>query len=250
MMNSQLAREIANMEIGSRGQTCSVHLYGEEQKRTTEPIVTGTSVLGLKYRDGILIACDTLASYGSMAKFRSVQRVVQSGPDSVVGASGEYSDFQHIQELLDNLAMDDLYAQDNKTYGPKEIYSYLSRVMYNRRSKMNPLWNALVVGGFRGGKPFLGQIDLVGTHFEDESIATGYGAYLARPLMREALKRKPSSELSEEEARKVLEDCLRVLFYRECRTINKFQMARVNAHGVTISQPFAVSTQWEFQSFQ
>lgn len=38
-----------------------------------------------------------------------------------------------------------------------EIYAYLSRVLYNKRSKMNPWWTSLVVGGVTEGKTFLGQ---------------------------------------------------------------------------------------------
>lgn len=39
---------------------------------------------------------------------------------------------------------------------------------------MNPLWNSLVVCGFREGEPFLGYVDLLGTSYKDEYIATGY----------------------------------------------------------------------------
>lgn len=247
--DSQLKRKVANVEIGHASSTCRMTLNKEEMQRTLEPIVTGSSVLAIKYADGVLLAADTLASYGSMARFREVQRLLQVGQDTVLGASGEYSDLQHIEEMLDDLALEDLYAADGQTSTPREIYEYLCRVMYGRRSKMNPLWNTLVVAGYRNNKAFLGQVDLQGTHFEDETIATGYGAYLSRPIMREALKRKPAAELSEEEARGILEQCLRVLFYRECRTINKFQMARINSQGVTISAPFSVSTNWQFKGF-
>eukprot|EP00983_Pelagomonas_calceolata_P131211 1161754-Pelagomonas_calceolata.AAC.6 len=42
---------------------------------------------------------------------------------------------------------------------PPEVYSYLSRVMYNRRSKFDPLWNSLVVGGVSmEGEPFLDAV--------------------------------------------------------------------------------------------
>ncbi len=37
-------------------------------KATTSPIVTGSSVLGIKYRDGVMMAADTLGSYGSMVR--------------------------------------------------------------------------------------------------------------------------------------------------------------------------------------
>lgn len=36
---------------------------------------------------------------------------------------------------------------DGHTMTPEEIYNYLCRVLYNRRNKMDPLWNSLVVGG-------------------------------------------------------------------------------------------------------
>lgn len=39
-----------------------------------------------------------------------------------------------------------------------QVFSYLTRVMYNRRNKFDPLWNSLVVAGYEGGKPFLGQV--------------------------------------------------------------------------------------------
>jgi hypothetical protein len=39
------------------------------------PIVTGTSVLALTYRDGVLIASDTLGSYGSTKRYKSLERI-------------------------------------------------------------------------------------------------------------------------------------------------------------------------------
>jgi 20S proteasome alpha/beta subunit len=45
---------------------------------------------------------------------------------------------------------------------------------YQRRNKMDPLYNQLVVAGFRDGKAFLGSADMQGTNFEDNHISTGY----------------------------------------------------------------------------
>jgi 20S proteasome subunit beta 7 len=93
--------------------------------------------------------------------------------------------------------------------------------MYARRSKFNPLWNSLIVGGVKNGEKFLGYVDLQGTTYYSPCIATGFGAHLAIPLMRNACEGGRDANLSAADAKKVLEDCMRVLFYRDCSSFNK-----------------------------
>jgi hypothetical protein len=51
---------------------------------------------------------------------------------------------------------------------PPKVFSYLTRVLYNRRNKMDPLWNSVVVGGVEAdGTPFLGTVGMIGTHYTD-----------------------------------------------------------------------------------
>lgn len=45
-------------------------------------------------------------------------------------------------------------------------------------SRFDPLWNSIVVGGFHGGKPFLGTVGMIGTNYTDEHVATGTGGGL------------------------------------------------------------------------
>jgi len=214
-------------------------------QRTQQPIVTGTSVLAIQFKDGIMMAADTLASYGSLARFKSIQRLHQVGSATVIGASGDMSDFQYIQRLLENLAIEEYTAGDEHELGPAEIHEYLSRVMYGRRSKLNPLWNSLIVGGFKDGKSFLAYVDLLGTTYSSATIATGYGAYIAIPLLRKAVEGR-ERELTEEEARKILDECMKVLFYRDARSLDKYQIGTVTEKGVSISDPITMETTWGF----
>ena len=48
--------------------------------------------------------------------------------------------------------MEDVVAEDGCKMSPAACHEFLSRVMYNRRSKGNPLWNSLVLGGFKDGE--------------------------------------------------------------------------------------------------
>jgi 20S proteasome subunit beta 7 len=67
---------------------------------------------------------------------------------------------------------------------------------------------------------FLGFVDLQGTTYQSSTIATGYGAYIAQPLLRKAVEGKEDT-LTEAEAIKILDDANRVLFYRDARSLNK-----------------------------
>ena len=95
------------------------------------------------------------ASYGSLARFKSIQRLQGVGESTVIGASGDMSDFQYLQTQLDELLIaQDITASDGHTLGPAEIHEYLSRLLYGRRSRMNPLWNSILVGGLKDGQPY------------------------------------------------------------------------------------------------
>merc|ERR1711964_725603 len=152
-----------------------------------------------------------LASYGSLARFMDNQRLTPFGSHVVVGASGDMSDWQNIQHTLTKLMEKEDIQGDGHSLTPEQVYAYLSHTMYERRSKLDPYWNALVLGGY------------------DARADAG----------RE-------SQLTEEEARAILEQCMRVLFYRDARSLNRFQIAKITKNGVHITEPYSVSTSWSF----
>jgi hypothetical protein len=53
---------------------------------------------------GVLILFNSIVgSYGSTVRYKSVGRMKQIGKTTVLGASGEISDFQAINQMLDQL---------------------------------------------------------------------------------------------------------------------------------------------------
>eukprot|EP00923_Selenidium_pygospionis_P036063 GHVN01063278.1.p1 GENE.GHVN01063278.1~~GHVN01063278.1.p1 ORF type:complete len:253 (+),score=33.12 GHVN01063278.1:36-794(+) len=221
--------------------------YGNEpSKRTLQPYVTGSSVIGVKYQDGVMLACDTLGSYGSSARYHNIQRIEKVGTTSLLAASGEISDFQWLSVLANELHLEDANAEDGHIMSSRELASFLGRVMYNRRSKFNPLWNSLLVAGYEDGKSHLSYVDLLGTTYEEDCIATGFGAYFAMPILRE--KAKPT--MTEQEARQLLEECMLILFYRDCQAHNKIQFATATAQGLKIESATSLKTSWAYEGFK
>ena len=108
--------------------------------------------------------------------------------------------------------------------------------MYNKRSKMDPWWASIVVGGVTEGAdgptPFLGPlsalcecrnsklrpahllllrlgvVDKLGMSYEADFLTTGYGSHLALPILRN----KWRAGLTAEEAKALLDECMRVLY--------------------------------------
>lgn len=50
-------------------------------------------------------------------------------------------------------SIDDECLDDGFSMKPKSIYTWLTNVLYNRRSKMDPFWNNYVVAGIQDGEP-------------------------------------------------------------------------------------------------
>lgn len=84
---------------------------------------------------------------------------------------------------------------------------------------------SVIIAGFRNGEAYLGTCDLYGTMYTDDFIATGLGAHMALPLLRKGWR----EDLSYDEARKLLEDSMRVLFYRDTRASNNIHLGKVGA---------------------
>ncbi|GAA5849070.1 hypothetical protein JCM3766R1_002289 [Sporobolomyces carnicolor] len=234
-----------------RGAGSKVDSFSQGVQHTQQPIVTGTSVIGLKYKDGVILAADNLASYGSLARFKDVRRLHKLGTKTLIGAGGDMADFQQLKRMLETLMVEESILDDGHELSTNQVFEYLSNVMYAKRSKMDPLWNTCLVAGWDTTKdsPFLSYVDLVGVTYSAPSLATGFGAHLATPLLRKELdSRGPDGEkeLSEEEALKIVRNCMKVLFYRDARSLNKFQIAKVTKDSVEIGEPESSETHWGF----
>ncbi|KAJ2724596.1 Proteasome subunit beta type-7 [Coemansia sp. Benny D115] len=209
----------------------------------SQPMVTGTSVIAFKYKDGIMMATDCLASYGSQARFRNEKRMMEVGKSTVLGMSGDTGDFQYMQSTLDDLLTREYDMDDGQDLGTRSIYKCVSNIMYGRRTKVDPLWNSYVVGGIDKGEKVLGYVDYYGTTYQSSTISTGFGAHLAIPLLRKYVEGR-EDVLEEAEAIKILEDCMRVLYYRDARSFNRIRRAKVTDKGVEISEPYELQTDW------
>lgn len=218
---------------------------------TQSPAVTGTSVLGVKFKDGVVVAADNLASYGSLARFTDVKRIRTFPPNSVIGFGGDVSDMQYLDRLLQSLDIRENYLSSTEhVLNAKNLHTYLAKVMYKRRSDFNPLWNMMLVAGFdEDDKPFLASADLLGTTFSSPTLATGFGAHLAQPLLRRLMPDEEESvpNVTKEQAVEAVKACMKVLFYRDARSMDKYSIAVITKDGVDLNEDVKLENQsWAF----
>ncbi|KAA0189161.1 Proteasome subunit beta type [Fasciolopsis buskii] len=225
----------------------------DEKQHTLSPTCTGTSVLGIKYSGGVIIAADTLVSYGSLARYLDVERISVVNDNTVMACSGDIADYQLLKRRVEEQTHTDSLLSDGFTLSPRALHSWITRVLYNRRSRMNPLWNTYIVGGREpDGAPFLGYCDLLGVSFSDDCLATGFGMHMALPLLRQRLDDLAAGDpgkLSQEHAIQAITDGMRQLYYRDCRAFKNYQMAFITSSGVEIRGPLQLETNWDIADY-
>ena len=88
----------------------------------------------------------------------------------LLAAGGDYSDYQQMLKIIEASAVTEYTMDDGATMSAPAMHHWLTRLMYQRRSKMDPLWNTVVIAGSVNGESYLGTTDLYGTMYTDDFI--------------------------------------------------------------------------------
>ena len=210
----------------------------------------GTSVMALKYANGVMVAADTHISYGGMMKEFQARRIVKLNDECVFACSGEMADMQELVKQLKLKQEHDEIAQDGAEFlRPRDYFNFASVHNYQRRMKMDPLWCSTIFAGVSktDGEVFLGVADLYGTRVEDNFLLTGLSAHYCQVLMQNRWR----ANMTEAEAKALLHDCMRVMFYRDKKAHDNIQISTVTAAGVTMQEPERLEDQmWNLDWFR
>jgi len=165
---------------------------------------------------------------------------------------------QFLDRHLNELAIDEAYDQEptsesndvgKEGLNAANLHKYLQKLMYKRRNDFDPLWNQILIAGLdEDSKPFLASVDLRGTTFTSPSLATGFGAMLAQPIMRlHAATEEDAAKLTREKAVEVVKECMKVLYYRDARSLDRYSIAVVTKEGIELKEDEQLEKQsWAF----
>ena len=121
---------------------------------------------------------------------------------------------------------------------PQDYFNWISRSQYQKRLKSDPIWVTCVVGGINRttGESFLGSSDFHGTKIEANYIITGLGNAYCQVL----LANKWRADMSYEEAKALIEDCMRVMFYRDKKAHDEIQISTITKEGVQMGEKYRI----------
>jgi len=135
------------------------------------------TVVGLKVRDGVVMATDRRLSYGNIVLSRAARKIFVVDERAAVAFAGLYGDVSGLIRLLQaDVSAYKLIANAPVTI--RSIAKRLSILMYSY--KWFPFFVETLVGGVESdGTPRLYVLDPLGSILEEEYAAVGSGATVA-----------------------------------------------------------------------
>lgn len=156
-----------------------------------EKLKTGTTIVGILCKDGIVLAADKRASAGELVASKKEEKITLISDNFAVGHAGLVSDIQLLEKIAEaQLKLDEIRRGKEAT--ARKFANILSTLIYNNIRKFSPVLGitAFLLGGKDKNGFHLYQLGIDGsvTKFEDYT-ADGSGMIVVLGVM-EALYKK------------------------------------------------------------
>ncbi|KAF7703791.1 putative proteasome subunit beta type-7 [Cucumispora dikerogammari] len=238
-------------------------------------MLTGSTSIAIKHNEGVILSTDLILNYGRLKiPFKSRIYIING---TVFTFNGAIADIQEIIRIIEEenqkntktfLSSNDksqsIMNPDNKEtieYTPynkeKGLSSYmftkfLQRVLYSRRTDMEPLKINITVAGkltlqekeileenhymkWQNIKDdyFLAHINERGLFYKSNVICTGLAQHLVTPFLR-GNENEIEKILDFEDAKKKIEQSMLTLFYRNCSASDEIAVCFLEKNKITV----------------
>ncbi len=183
------------------------------------------TVVGLKSRDGVVMATDRRLSYGNIVLSRAAKKIFVVDERAAVAFAGLYGDVSGLVRFLQaDISAYKLIANAPVTI--RSIARRLSALMYSY--KWFPFFVETLVGGVESdGTPRLYVLDPLGSILEEDYTAVGSGATIAFGF----LENNYSSNVTVEEAEKIALSAVRTAIGRDIGSGDGIDIVTITRNG-------------------
>ncbi len=191
-----------------------------------EKLSTGTTTVGMVYKDGVILAADKRATAGKFVANRDIKKVLKVNDDLALTTAGSVSDIQLLSKhLKSKLNLSSIRTGRNPTI--KEAANLLSRWVYSIIRSTHGVTH-FIVGGY-DDKPRLFDIYPDGSITEiDKFVSSGSGSTIAYGLLEDSYE----EELSKKEGIKLALKAINSALKRDTASGEGVDLSVIDEDGV------------------
>ncbi|MFX0061486.1 MAG: archaeal proteasome endopeptidase complex subunit beta [Candidatus Hermodarchaeota archaeon] len=152
-------------------------------EKAQEILRTGTTTIGIKCKDGIVLASDKQATAGLLVASKTAQKIFKLGDYVAATIAGGVADAQNVMDVM-KAEINLFFFREGRRMHVKSIATVMSNMLFGAR--YFPYILQSIVGGYDTA-PQIFTLDPYGSRMEEETItATGSGSPVAYGVLEDA----------------------------------------------------------------
>lgn len=189
-----------------------------------EKILHGTTTVGIKAKDGVVLCADMRASAGYFIANNNTMKIQQLDQHAGMTMAGGVADAQNITDILRYHA--NLHRIQKQEPIPIHSLTRLTSLIFHQ-NRGYPFIADILVGGYDNDGPALFNIDMFGSVEEKSYVTTGSGSPVAYGLLEEEYHK----DITVEEAKKIALRAVKAAIVRNIGTGDGINVAIVDKDG-------------------
>lgn len=189
-----------------------------------EKILHGTTTVGIKATDGVILCADMRASAGYFIANNNTMKIQQLAKHAGLTLAGGVADAQNITDVLRYHAAIHR-VQKNENIPIKSLARLCSLLFHQNRGY--PFIADILIGGYDKNGPALLNIDMFGSVEEKKYVTTGSGSPVAYGLLEEEYK----DNLTTEQAKIIALRAVKAAIVRNIGTGDGINVAVIDKDG-------------------
>lgn len=193
-------------------------------ERPNKLALRGTTTVGVKCKDGVILSSDTRVTMGTFIAHKKGKKIYQIDDHLAMTISGTVADAQWTVDILKANAQ--LYKLSQGRPMPvKAAARLISNLLFSARYA--PLLTQILVGGVDDTGPHVFMLDPFGSLTEEKCVATGSGSPIAYGVLEDKFK----EDMSVSEALSIIVRAVNSAMKRDSASGDSFDVAVISKEG-------------------
>ncbi len=189
-----------------------------------EKILHGTTTVGLKAKDGVVLCADMRASAGYFIANNNTMKIQKIDDHAGMTMAGGVADAQNITDILRYHA--NIHRIEKLEPIPIKSLTRLTSLIFHQ-NRGYPFIADILVGGYDNDGPALFNIDMFGSVEEKNYVTTGSGSPVAYGLLEEEFR----EDLTVEEAKIIALRAVKAAITRNIGTGDGINVSIIDKNG-------------------